>query len=352
MMERDAAAKWGVNLQTVALRTGINYRIACKGQLNDNGTPCPPVFLIHGWPESWYSWRHQFSLADLGYFVCAPDMRGYGDSYSPVDPSQYSIHHIAADLINLKAALQIEQKVALIGHDWGAIICWLMSLLFPNHFSVVCCLSVPYAGWQKVKPTAAWKQFHGDNFFYINYHNESGNVAETEYDAKVEQFLYRIYTDKSVNKLPPVITDPKRAAGGFVDRLPQPTSLPKWLTQEDLDYYVKEFKRSGFKGGVNYYRNFDNNWEFTSSHAGEKILQPALFVAGADDMVIRMFGGEEVVKRNLENNVSNLTGCHIIPNCGHWIQQEAPDQTNSLIISFLNTHYPVPENIRSSRLRL
>ncbi|HVY89738.1 MAG TPA: alpha/beta hydrolase [Hyphomonadaceae bacterium] len=315
----------GVHFRMVETN-GIKLRVAEAGK-------GPLVILVHGWPESWYSWRHQIpAIAAAGYHVIAPDMRGYGKSDKPPAVEDYDIVHTSGDIVGLVDAMG-EKKAILIGHDWGAIVTWNTVLLHPDRFSAMIAMSVPNGGRGAVAPLASMKAAYGENFYYILYHQEPG-VAEKEYDADPRGLLSRLYTSKDTPLDPPTVTDPKRSAGGWIPRLGKPKALPAWLTQKDLDYYVSEFTASGFRGGVNYYRNFDRNWEITPQLTGARIKAPVAFIAGEDDIVIR--GAKEPALRTQMSRVADdLRAVKLVPGSGHWVQQEKPAEVNAFILDFL-----------------
>lgn len=328
-----------VNAQQTApeptLRTiqsnGINMRIAEMGK-------GPLVILVHGWPESWYSWRHQLkALADAGYHAVAPDMRGYGKTDKPEAVEAYDIHQVTADLVGIVDAMG-EKDAMLVGHDWGAIVGWHALLLHPTRFTAYVAMSVPYNGRGPVSTTEGLKRALGDNFYYILYFQEPG-VAEKEFDADPHGILSRLYLSPDSPRHPPTITDPKRAAGGMIGRYGAPKELPSWLSQADLDYYVNQFKNAGFRGGINYYRNFHRNWETTPQLSGAKVTQPVLFIAGDKDVVIRG-ATAEALTTSMTRTVNDLRGVKLIPNTGHWVQQERPAETNAAMLEFLQSIQP------------
>lgn len=309
---------------------GIRMRIA------EAGTDGPLIILAHGWPESWYSWRHQFApLVAAGYRVVAPMMRGYGDTDAPADVDAYDIVHLANDMVGVLDALG-EETAIMAGHDWGALVAWNSVLLHPERFTALIAMSVPYGGRARQSPLVTWQQNFGDNFYYILYHNEPGGVAEAEYDADPRGLLSRLYLSPSSPREAPTITDPKRSAGGWIGRLGAPRGLPDWLKQEDLDYIVAQFEKSGFRGGVNYYRNFHRNWEITPQLDGVKITVPTLFIAGSRDVVIAG-ASQEQLQGSMGRVVDDLRGVVLIPEIGHWVQQEAPDATNAAMLEFLRS---------------
>jgi pimeloyl-ACP methyl ester carboxylesterase len=306
---------------------GISMRIAEAGS-------GPLVLLIHGWPESWYSWRHQITaLAAAGFHAVAPDMRGYGGTSAPAAAEAYRIDHLAKDVIGIIDHFS-QDTATIVGHDWGSMVVWYTALFHPSRINGVMGMSVPYGGRAKLPPLDSFKAAMGDNFFYILYHNEAGGVAEAEYDADPRGILSRLYASPASPRAPAKITDPRRSAGGWIDRLGEVTAQPDWLSTEDLDYFVNEFTRSGFRGGVNYYRNFNSNWEITSE-LDPVISMPAAFLSGAQDVVIQ--GADETALRNMMAPVmADLRDITLIDNMGHWIQQEAPEATNAAIIEFLH----------------
>lgn len=309
---------------------GIRMRLAEAG---DSG---PLVLLAHGWPESWFNWRHQMTfLADNGFRVVAPDMRGYGQSDAPDAVEDYDILTLADDMVGILDALG-EETAIMVGHDWGSIVAWHSVLIHPDRFDALIAMSVPYSGRGPVSPMQAWREGFGDNFYYILYHNEPGGVAEAEYDSDPRGILSRLYLSPDSPRQPPTVTDPARSAGGWIPRLGAPRGLPDWLSQEDLDYVVGEFEQAGFRGGVNYYRNFQRNWEVTEFLDGVSIDKPVLFIAGEQDVVIagaprgQLMGAMSRVATDLRDVI-------LFPGIGHWVQQEAPDQTNAAMLEFLQS---------------
>jgi pimeloyl-ACP methyl ester carboxylesterase len=306
---------------------GIRMRIAEMGK-------GPLVLLIHGWPELWYSWRHQMvALAAAGYHVVAPDMRGYGGTDAPEAVSDYDIEHLSKDIVGILDVLE-EETAVLVGHDWGSVVNWPTALLYPDRFTALVNMSVPYYSRGEMSVIDLFKSQFGDNFYYILYFQEPG-LAENEFDADPRGILSRLYTSPETPREVPELTDPKMSAGGMIPRLGAPKVLPPWLSQRDLDYYVSEFEQSGFRGGINYYRNFHRNWEITPQLTNAQFKQPTLFIAGAEDAVIGGATADGLVKF-MKDAVPDLRDVVLFPKIGHWVQQEAPEETNKALLKFLD----------------
>ncbi len=289
----------------------------------------PLVLLCHGFPESWYSWRHQLAaLADAGYHVVAPDQRGYGQTSAPEAIDQYTQFHLVGDIVGLVAALGEDQAV-IAGHDWGAPVAWNAAMWRPDVFRAVIGLSVPMSQRGALPPTQQFKQLFGENFFYVLYFQTPG-VAEHELRKDVRstmrRFLYMASGDSPEREMRMI---PKTA--GFLDQMDEPEKLPDWLTEQDLDFFTQEFERRGFRGGLNWYRNLDRSWELSGAFQGRKIEQPALFISGDRDL-IRM---NPLWEAGLRAVVSQLRDPVILAGIGHWTQQEAPEAVNRAMIDFL-----------------
>ena len=314
---------------------GIRLNIAEQGQ-------GPLVLFCHGFPESWYSWRHQIgALAAAGFHAVAPDMRGYGKSDRPQAIDQYTMFHLIGDLVGLLDALQAPTAI-IVGHDWGAHIAWQAARLRPDRFRAVACLSVPYRPRGPVPPTSVMPRT-ADAQFYQLYFQEPG-VAEAELErdprSTVHSMLYGASGEgaaafraaaASGGAAPNVGMVPR--GGGMLPAAGTPIPLPPWLSEADIDFFAGEFRRSGFRGPLNYYRNIDRNWELLAAFADVKVTVPALYVAGDHDMVLAFPGVAEYLK-NLKQFVPELRGIQILPGCGHWTQQERPDEVSAAIIDF------------------
>ena len=317
---------------------GVTFRFIEANDLRmriaEAGDSGPLLLLAHGWPESWYSWRHQLTFfAEAGYRVVAPDMRGYGETDKPPRVEDYDIVQLANDMVGVLDALG-EESAIMAGHDWGSIVAWNTVLLHPDRFSALIAMSVPYGGRAPRSPMEGGNETFEDNFFYILYHNEPGGVAEAEYDSDPRGLISRLYLSPRSPREAPAITDPNRSAGGWIGRLGAPIGLPDWLAQEDLDYVVNQFEMAGFRGGVNYYRNFHRNWEITEHLQEVKVKVPTLFIAGERDSVIAG-ATQDALTGSMGRVVDDLKDVVLIPEIGHWVQQEAPEETNQAILDFL-----------------
>jgi pimeloyl-ACP methyl ester carboxylesterase len=293
----------------------------------------PLVVLCHGFPESWYSWRHQLrALAAAGFRAVAPDMRGYGGTDRPEPIDQYTLFHLVGDIVGLLDALDADEAV-IAGHDWGAPVAWLAALLRPDRFRGVIGLSVPFRPRGEVRPTSVMPQTE-DTVFYQLYFQSPG-VAEAEFERDLGHAMRTILGAISGDAPPaagPVGMVPRR--GGFLAGMRNSAALPSWLSEADLDFYIKEFTRTGFRGGLNWYRNIDRNWELLAPFAGARVTVPALYIAGDRDLVVAFPGMDRLIP-NLATFVPQLRGTVMLPGCGHWTQQERPVEVNNAVIDFL-----------------
>jgi pimeloyl-ACP methyl ester carboxylesterase len=305
---------------------GIRLRVAIAGK-------GPLIVLVHGWPESWYSWRHQIApLAAAGYRVAAPDVRGYGGSDKPHAIEAYSIREMCADIAGLIEALG-EKQAILIGHDWGAPIVWNTSLFFPEKVRAVAGLSVPHTGRGPAPRVELFKSIFKDRFFYQVYFQQEG-VAEAEFEADVRTALRKIYYGASGDRRKMGPGPVKPADARYLDGLVDPDPLPAWLTPADLDYYTREFERSGFRGPLNRYRTSELDFAEQADIAERKIEQPSAFIAGSLEPVLAFIPGVDMVAL-MRERVSDLRLVKIIDGAGHWVQQERPAEVNAALLEFL-----------------
>jgi pimeloyl-ACP methyl ester carboxylesterase len=289
----------------------------------------PLVLLCHGWPELSYSWRHQIqALAAAGFHVVAPDMRGFGRTSAPAEIDAYSIFDHVGDMVALVAALG-EKQAAIVGHDWGAPVAWHAALFRPDVFSAVAGMSVPPPSRGRGRPLDILRE-SGITNFYWQYFQTPG-VAEREFERDVDvtmrTLLGRGFSDPSASLF---IEDGKGCLGDISAIRP----LPEWLSEADLTYFSEAYQKSGFRGGLNWYRNIDRNWELTAPWQGAQIRQPSLFIAGSSDSVITgLIGAKRVA--DMERVLPGLRQKLIIDGAGHWIQQERADEVNAALIAFL-----------------
>ena len=313
---------------------GIRMHVAEQGE-------GPLVLLCHGFPESWYSWRHQLTaLAAAGFHAVAPDMRGYGQTDQPAEIDQYTLLHLVGDMVGLVDALGGGPAV-IAGHDWGAPVAWHAALLRPDRFRAVIGLSVPYRPRGSVLPTTAMPQTD-DAIFYQLYFQAPG-VAEAELSRDVRSSIRRILFSGSgegrrahAGLGNPAAVGMVPRGGGFLRHTAEPATPPSWLTEADVDFYAGEFSRAGFRGGLNWYRNIDRNWELMAPYAGARVTVPALYVAGDQDLVVHFRGMDQLLP-NLKKFVPELRQTIMLPGCGHWTQQERPKEVNDAILAFLTT---------------
>lgn len=301
---------------------GISMHIAEQGE-------GPVVVLCHGFPELWYSWRHQITaLANAGYHVVAPDQRGYGQTDRPEAIEEYDIRHLTDDLVGLLDVLG-EEEAVFVGHDWGAPVVWALARLAPHRVRAVGGLSVPFVPYGNHDPIEAMKFIFGEDFFYILYFQEPG-VADADLDRDPEETLRRTLRTTSTSETKRGTRSLPRDGTGWMEWLPAAGPLPVWLTQADFDYYVSEFTRTGFTGGLNWYRNISRNWDITADIAEKKVEMPAFFLAGEHDIVATFMPDTQ-----MDAWVPDLRAKIKLPGAGHWVQQERADEVNTALLSFL-----------------
>ena len=307
---------------------GVRLHVASAGE-------GPLVLLCHGWPELWLSWRHQLpALANAGFRAVAPDMRGFGQSDAPSDVQSYSLLHLVGDMVGLVRELG-EKRAVIVGHDWGAPVAWSAAMMRPDLFYAVVAMSVPHRRRGPAQPLRLIREV-GMNRFYWIYFQEPG-VAEAELERDVAATMRRLLYSGSGDaplrqELPLVLPE----GGGLLTLTIDPPRLPDWLDQATLDTMTAEYQRTGFRGGLNYYRNIDRNWELLAPWDDVLIRQPALFLAGTRDVVITGPMGQKALA-DLPANVPGLRGKVLLEGAGHWIQQERPQAVNDALISFLSS---------------
>jgi pimeloyl-ACP methyl ester carboxylesterase len=272
----------------------------------------PLVVLCHGFPELAYSWRHQIPvLAGAGYRVVAPDMRGFGASSAPQDVEAYDVVSLCGDMTGLLDALG-EQSAVFIGHDWGGSLVWSLAVLEPTRVRAVAGLSVPFVPRAPAAPIPIMRRHLGEDF-YIVWFQEPG-LADEALARDVRRTL----------------TTSRQWTAAWAQEVGSEPKIATWLSQDELAVYVRAFERTGFTGGLNWYRNIDRNWELTEPFADRHVEQPALFLTGELDPVRRFMPAAA-----MDGWVDDLRAEIVVPGAGHWVQQQAPDAVNAALLEFL-----------------
>ncbi len=304
---------------------GIRLHIAEAGE-------GPLVLLLHGWPELWYSWRHQLpALAEAGYHAVAPDVRGYGQSDKPEPIEAYAMKVMLQDYLGLLDAFG-EQQAVVVGHDWGAPMAWDSAALYPERYRAVVGMSVPHLGRAPMPPIQLLKATFGDNWFYILYFQEPGK-AEAEFERDVRFTMRQILAGGGSFDATQAVAQPRPKTADFLSQIPEVKDLPAWLTEADVDYFAEQFRQSGFRGGLNRYRNMDRDWEELPELAEKKIEQPALFITGEHDPVKTFAPPAE----SMRAMVPGLRDIIEVKGAGHWVQQEKPEEVNAALLAFLRS---------------
>lgn len=289
-----------------------------------------PLWLLHGFPECWLSWRKQWPvLAAAGYRVLVPEMRGYGQSSAPGEPASYDLITLCGDIQAAMDALG-QREVCVIGHDWGAPVAWHLALLEPERIRAVGAMSVPFGGRPKRPAIEIMREANAGRFNYILYFQEPG-VAEAELDADLDRSLRLLLSD-----LGDAVLRERPADARLLDGLDESPALPDWCDADEFAVYQRTFAAGGFRGPLNWYRNFTLNWQQTEHLAGQQIRQPTLFMVGDHDPVARL---EAYTLKRMADLVPHLEQ-HRLPDCGHWLQNERPGQVNAHLLDFLTRHYP------------
>lgn len=293
----------------------------------------PMVLLVHGFPETAYSWRRQIpALAAAGYRAVALDVRGYGRSSKPVEVADYRMTELVADNVALVRALGADRAV-IVGHDWGSPIASNSALLAPEVFTALACLSVPYSPRGGPRPTEVFAGVGGDAEFYVSYFQQIGR-AEREIEPDVRGWLRGFYSTLSADTMPEqgseaafFIPPARSMREQFVNG-----PLPGWLSEDDLDAYAGEFERTGLTGGLNRYRNVDRDWADLAEHDGDPINQPALFIGGDRDASTSW--NRQAIDA-FPITMPGLSASHLLDGCGHWVQQERAQEVNEILIDWL-----------------
>ncbi|XP_038709383.1 epoxide hydrolase A-like [Tripterygium wilfordii] len=309
---------------TTVSTNGIKMHVASIGT-------GPVILFIHGFPELWYSWRHQLlSLSSRGYRCIAPDLRGYGDTDAPPSPNSYSVHHLVGDLVGLLDALAIEQ-VFLVGHDWGAYVAWWFCLLRPDRVKALVNLSVPFMPRNpKIKPIDGFRAVLGNDFYGCRF-QEPGEIEEEFAQFDTATVLRKFFALRE----PHPLFLPKQAG---LKGLPYDSSLTPWLSKEDIDYFASKYSQKGFTGGLNYYRVINISWELTGPWTGAQVKIPTKFVIGNLDLVYYMPGIKDYIHGGgFKKEVPYLEDVVVMEGVAHFIQQEKPEEINDHIYDFIKT---------------
>jgi pimeloyl-ACP methyl ester carboxylesterase len=302
---------------------GIKYHYAeaGKGKL---------IVLLHGFPELWYSWRHQLvALSKKGYRVVAPDLRGFGETEATSQVEDYSLFNYAKDIKELIDYLG-EENAVIIGHDWGANIGWLLPLIYPSKVKALVGLSIPY--YPEPRDPEQIKKWSKGKFSFPAYFEKKGAV-EAEFEANPKEFFKRFFYGLSGNAAKDLIDTlflKKPETAKLLDGFPEPVELPNWITDKDVEYYSNAFSKKGMAAALNFYRTAGLDYPKLKEAYKGKIDIPVLFIAGASEAAIK-FGSVEPMKHSLPK----LDKVILLPGCGHWVQQEKAEEVNKDIIAFL-----------------
>jgi pimeloyl-ACP methyl ester carboxylesterase len=279
-----------------------------------------PIFLCHGWPEHAFSWRHQMPvLAAAGYHVIVPNQRGYGNSSRPIEVSEYDIEHLTGDLVALLDHYGYEDAT-FVGHDWGAAVVWNLTLLHPDRVNKVINLALPYQE-RGEKPWIEWmEEVFGGDFYFVHFNRQAG-IADKVLEENTSRFLRNMFRKSEPFKEP----EPGMAMINLA-RAETPIGEPL-MSDGELDVFISAFEKSGFTGSINWYRNLDRNWHLLAD-VNPIIRQPALMIYGDRDAIPK--------SGNLTKFVPNVDVVSL--DCGHWIQQEKPEETNQAILEWLEQH--------------
>lgn len=294
----------------------------------------PLVLLLHGFPGLSHVWHHQLAaLAAAGYHAVAPDMRGYGGTEAPAAVEAYDMFEVSADVIALMDALG-EESAVLVGHDWGAFVAWSAALIYPERFRRLVAISVPFSGRGDQPPLEAMRAAAGDNFNYVVYYQEPG-VAEAEFDPDPRALFERVFVSPGQELEPPTIQSPAAGAGGLLGRLGRARELPAWFSEADMRLFVETFARTGFRGGLNYYRALDRTFHRSAHLAGATVDLPVLFLGGERDLLL---GGasQEDLRAVMAPVVRDLEVV-LYPDAGHWVALERAADVNAAILGFLRS---------------
>lgn len=295
-----------------------------------------PIVLCHGFPELAYAWRHQLpALAEAGFRALAPDQRGYGATGGPKGRDTVELSdmaHLTSDLVGLLDALGLE-KAVFCGHDWGGLVVWQMALMHPSRVAGVIGVNTPFLPRGPIDPIQMFRQIFGEGMYIVQFqeHGKAERILEEDI-ARSLRFWYRKSRIKlaDYDKLPAEHKDLS-----FIERYKRGEaswSAPLVLSEAELAVYVEAFERTGYEGGINWYRNMTRNWQ-ASEGLKQRIEVPCLMISAADDIVLR-----PEMANGMENYIPDLEK-HIIADCGHWTQSEQPEELNRLMVRWLERRF-------------
>ena len=313
---------------------GINIRLAMMGE-------GPLVIFCHGWPESWYSYRHQLpAVAKAGFKAVAYDVRGYGESDKPHEVEAYSMRNMTNDVIGIIDALDYDTAIT-IGHDWGGPIALNTAALNEDRITATGTLSVPFNSRGPMPTLDLWKEIYKDRFFYQLYFQKEG-IAEEEFESDLTRALFMTYTNSdgrgmkfNFEKGQSGLVPEKTKDSTFLEGMEVFEDFPDWFSKEDLDYFVSQFEISGLRGPFNRYRAQNIDWHEIPELEGKILEQPAFFVTGTLDPVNFFVPSDQSLTDRIKPNYKNLLFAEELEGIGHWTQQEAPEEVNSFILDFL-----------------
>ncbi|XP_050218089.1 uncharacterized protein LOC126668903 [Mercurialis annua] len=305
---------------------GINMHVAEMGPING-----PVILFIHGFPELWYSWRHQIvAMASLGYRAVAPDLRGFGDTDAPADQRSYTVMHVVGDLIGVIDNVAGEQEqVFVVGHDWGAYMAWFLCLFRPDRVKALVNLSVSFIPRDpRTKLVETMRNMYGEDYYMCRFQalgEAEAEFAELGTERVIKEFLTLVH--------PGPLFLPK---GKPFSRSPEnPLVLPSWLSEEDVKYYTTKFEKKGFTGGINYYRNIDLNWELTAPWTGAQVKVATKFIVGDEDLCYNLLGNKDYIEKGgFKRDVPSLQELVVMQGAAHFLNQEKPEEINKHIADF------------------
>jgi pimeloyl-ACP methyl ester carboxylesterase len=309
-------------------RDGVTLEAAVAGS-------GPLVVLVHGFPEAWISWRHQVGpLADAGYQVCALSVRGYDGSDAPGQVADYDMEQMIGDVAASIEALGGGERAVIVGHDWGAAIVWATALVRPDRVRAVAGLSVPYFGQPDRPAIETWRErFTAKGHFFYQERFQEVGPAEAEFERDVRAGLRKFYYALAGEAPDGTWPLDKPHGADVLDRLPDPDPFPAWLEPQAEDAFVRAFERSGFFGPISRYRNAERDFAYLRPWKDKPIEQPALFLAGDRDLVVKWVPGD--IGEMMRPHVPNLEALPLLAGCGHWTQQERPRETNEALLGWL-----------------